>query len=725
MEMMKQFKTGYGIVCRELLVVDVDARNGGVASLQKLLGVVPEVAGAGLIVNTGSGGGSKHYYFKVPPDVALVGKLADYAGLDFKSGAAFVVGAGSMHSSGRAYEIAYGSPDEIDMVPDKLLEMLRVPERHRADLGGKIVDVNDAELAEMLSHVPNNDLDYDEWIKIGMALHHATGGSAFDLWDKWSQQSKKYDDTSMQYKWQSFGRSANPVTLGTLVHYAEEGGYVQPVTFTPNVEFAEQIVWPEPEMRFLGNRALPAPTLPLEKLVGDRLAKALRQIANAKGAPVDYVFSALLTSAAALLSNHVAASPRSGWTEPAILWSMIIGEPSAGKSPAFDAIITIMKSIERDVNEGERKAIDDWEEQDKIHQAIQKKWQKDVDTAIDAGNSPPAKPASSHSEKRPKRSRLVVNDVTVERLAEIVGGQDIGIMQFRDELAGWLEGMSRYTTGGSDRGFWLEAYGARPYRVDRMTREVTVDRLAIGVLGGIQPDRMNSLLLATDDDGLLARLMPIWPDPAPITTDAVDYDDSHIRHILRSLYEFVSGIVFVGKREPIIIPFHEKAFGRLTALRQLLRDVETQEEGLTKSFLGKLSGLTVRVTLVLAYINAVSKGTDFQIKLSETDFEAARSFTIDYVLPMARRSYEAASVSKAERAARKILWLAKTNGWRVLGARQIKRLGRTGMTDDRDIEAALSMLIAADWIKVQASKEKAGGGRPTVKYDVNPRLWSV
>ena len=31
---MGQFKTGYGIACRELLVVDVDARNGGVASMQ-------------------------------------------------------------------------------------------------------------------------------------------------------------------------------------------------------------------------------------------------------------------------------------------------------------------------------------------------------------------------------------------------------------------------------------------------------------------------------------------------------------------------------------------------------------------------------------------------------------------------------------------------------------------------------------------------------------------
>ncbi len=84
-----------------------------------------------------------------------------------------------------------------------------------------------------------------------------------------------------------------------------------------------------------------------------------------------------------------------------------------------------------------------------------------------------------------------------------------------------------------------------------------------------------------------------------------------------------------------------------------------------------------------------------------------------------------ASVSKPERAARKILWLAKTKGWKVFGAREIKRLGRTGLTDDKEIDAALSMLLAADWIKIQPSKEKPAGGRPSTKYQGNSRLWSV
>lgn len=243
MEESGQFATGYGVVTKEMVIVDVDARNGGLAGYAKLIEDIPEISASGLIVETGSGGGSKHVYFKAPAGVSLVSKHADYPGVDFKSGSAYVVGPGSMHASGRRYSVLIGSPSDIDMAPAALLEKLRVPERHRAEFEGYSVDVSHGDLADMLSHISNNDLEYDVWVKIGMAIHHASGGSAYELWDKWSQTSVKYDETSMPSKWHSFGRSANPVTLATLVYYAEQGGWKRPVTFTPDVEFDI----PEPE----------------------------------------------------------------------------------------------------------------------------------------------------------------------------------------------------------------------------------------------------------------------------------------------------------------------------------------------------------------------------------------------------------------------------------------------------------------------------------------------
>jgi len=93
-EQMGHFDTGFGALCSGWLIIDVDAKNGGVDSYQKLLDRIPEISSCGFIVETGSGGGSKHLYFRAPEGCALMQCHNDYQGIDFKS-SGFVVCAGS------------------------------------------------------------------------------------------------------------------------------------------------------------------------------------------------------------------------------------------------------------------------------------------------------------------------------------------------------------------------------------------------------------------------------------------------------------------------------------------------------------------------------------------------------------------------------------------------------------------------------------------------------
>lgn len=233
MEETNQFATGYGVLCKNLIVIDVDARNGGIESYAQLVEDIPEVASAGLIVATGSGNGSKHLYFRSPePPVALLRHLPKYAGLDFQSGSSYVVGPNSLHASGNRYEIVHGSVDEIDTAPAALVAALTKPERHRTEYSGVVMDVSHSDISDMVSYI-NADCDHETWVRIGMAIHHATGGTAFDVWDNWSSQGSKYPDReTLETRWHSFGRSSLPVTIGTLIHYAEENGWKRPVEFT-------------------------------------------------------------------------------------------------------------------------------------------------------------------------------------------------------------------------------------------------------------------------------------------------------------------------------------------------------------------------------------------------------------------------------------------------------------------------------------------------------------
>jgi hypothetical protein len=245
MEMMGQLSTGYGVVVTgTLLVVDVDARNGGIESYSKLLELVPEIAGAGLIVNTGSGGGSKHLYFAAPDGVAMVQSLPQYPGIDFKS-TGYVVGPGSLHASGNYYEAVIGGPSEITPAPAALVDLLKKPDRFRSiDDSGATVDYTLDELRDMVMAIPNTpDVGHETYIRIGMGIHEATNGAdeGKALWKKWAEQSERYGKNAgrsrIDNRWHSFGKAANPVTIGTIKHYAEQAGWCQPVTFTDDTDW--------------------------------------------------------------------------------------------------------------------------------------------------------------------------------------------------------------------------------------------------------------------------------------------------------------------------------------------------------------------------------------------------------------------------------------------------------------------------------------------------------
>ena len=105
--------------------------------------------------------------------------------------------------------------------------------------------------------------------------------------------------------------------------------------------------------------------------------------------------------------------------------------------------------------------------------------------------------------------------MTIESVATLLAtAAPKGLLIVRDELAGWIAGMNAYNDAG--RAFWVEAYGGRPYRVERQKHPepIIIPRLAVAVYGGTQPDRLAPLMREADD-GLLARFLWAWPEPIP------------------------------------------------------------------------------------------------------------------------------------------------------------------------------------------------------------------
>jgi hypothetical protein len=230
----------YGILLDKHLVIDIDPRNGGSESYNQLCRDLDmdfmEISGH--YVKTGGGG--YHIFFNIPDEFPLLSKLDKYPGVDFKT-SGFVVGAGSLHKSGNRYEVVEGYPQDINEAPNKLLALLkRESTLHRINLNNQPIEVDEAELAKMLHVIPSDD--YEDWISVGMGLHHATNGVGLDLWDEWSQKSDKYPGYNhLHRKWLGFGKSHNPRTIGSVYHLAEQHGYIPSVTFEASDAIKRQI----------------------------------------------------------------------------------------------------------------------------------------------------------------------------------------------------------------------------------------------------------------------------------------------------------------------------------------------------------------------------------------------------------------------------------------------------------------------------------------------------
>lgn len=89
------------------------------------------------------------------------------------------------------------------------------------------LDIADDEVDAYLDGYQAQSLEYDEWIRVGAALHHQFRGdvaTGYKRWLDWSAKSDKHDPSMMQVKWRSFGNSTRVVTFASVIHLARASG---------------------------------------------------------------------------------------------------------------------------------------------------------------------------------------------------------------------------------------------------------------------------------------------------------------------------------------------------------------------------------------------------------------------------------------------------------------------------------------------------------------------
>jgi hypothetical protein len=207
---------------------------------------------------------------------------------------------------------------------------------------------------------------------------------------------------------------------------------------------------------------------------------------------VDYMGCSLLWLISVCIGNSIEIEVKRGWNENATLWLSLVGKAGIGKTPSINNIIFPLQKINSREIKNYYKELEKFE----FYDNLSKKEKEEFPEV-----------------SKPIKKQFIANDITLEALVDLHQESDNAVGVFKDELAGWLKDMNKYRAG-SDLEFWLSCWSGKSVSLNRLTRKGSfVEKPFIPVLGGIQPNILNSFYTEENkDNGFMDRMLLSFPD---------------------------------------------------------------------------------------------------------------------------------------------------------------------------------------------------------------------
>ena len=590
--------------------------------------------------------GGTHIFYKMPEGKKVTTRTNVLAkGIDVRGDGGYVVIAPS-----KGYEFvpdqAIGDID-FEEADQAILDLVVKPElEEKAEFKAPIEGLHDldsglVEKIESALSVLDAD-DYDTWRNVGFALHDSNGKQAFQLWCDWSQQSDKYDHQHHTKFWNDCdsrrGQTANNIELEYIFKlatdtknwsYEEDLSDVDFASFnTCNLKNVTQVSSNQPfqlPKEFIEKQPLPIESklLPVEPFNCEMLPTPFIDFAKDVAERMDetspdYVAISLMALTAGLVGARVAVQPKefdSGWTETPTLWAAAVGKPSAKKTPAISEVLSLLKTIQKQFDKKFAEEKKEYDAAVKLKKLEEKEAENKAKKAM-SGKDPKfdkkeiiellAQPEEELVE--PCLRNVVINDATVEALAVRLSTNSCGVLQYRDELTGWLAAMAREDRA-PERAFYLEGFSAKntPYYQERITREnIKLERVVVSILGCIQPSKLlpqlNSRRNGSGDDGLLERFqLAVYPDSKG--AKRVDRSPNKAaRTDAQNAMNKIAEIPEPNNGQPLVYKFSPDAqYSFNQQYERLLKEAETANES-WQAVIGKHATLLAKLALLINLI---------------------------------------------------------------------------------------------------------------------------
>ena len=498
--------------------------------------------------------------------------------------------------------------------------------------------------------------------------------------------------------------------------------------------------WPDPEL-------LQARLLPVKRFRPQLLPPILRRfvddVSDRMQCPPDFIAGPLIVMLGALIGSRCCIRPKQqdNWSEHPNLWGAIIAPPGSLKSPALAQALAPLRSLEARAALQHNEAMVRHE----FDKVIHKLELDQLKNAIKQTKQPATLQHREeiarlmHQPDTPPLRRYRTNDATPEKLAEICAQNPGGVLVDRDELVGLLENCSREGREG-ERAFYLEGWnGSSKFTQDRIGRgHISVERLCISLLGGIQPLRLSTYMRGAaglQNDGLLQRFQLLSYPDSPKNRVLVDRAPdgaaaAAIEHIAKAIADADFAVITrqMGEKCAGKTPYFrfdrnaQSAFNRW--LQRLEVKVLAEDSPFVAEHLAKYRKLVPALALIFCVVELIAKdGKDARCsRVGRAHLSRAVRWA-DYLEYHMRRVYAMARDARLDAAIALQKKITRGQLENPFTERDVYRKGWSLLNDLDSVKSACSELVAAGWL-MRANEPRKQGRAGSPKYEINPKVLS-
>ena len=335
------------------------------------------------------------------------------------------------------------------------------------------------------------------------------------------------------------------------------------------------------------------PSFPLEifpKAIRD-IIEALEEYENYN---VDFTSASFLTVFAAAMGNTWSVRFMTGWVSRPIIYMVLVGSPSCGKTPPLQQAVTPLLKLDGEYDMIYCKEMETY-----------RRWERMS-----------AKQRERHSlpeeMKMPQRKCHVVVDSTVEALIGALRDNPRGVLIYKDEIDSLLSNFNRYNS--SDEGYFLSLFSGTPFKYSRKSNNehIFLANPYCSIIGTTQPGRLGEQFGGKRMmNGFSSRFLKVYPeiDKMPSWNDTAMPDGvlEEWERIIRKVVAATPSTDQEGKATSIELLFSQEAKLRVIQWKDEVNNkvyAETDSDAV-RALCGKLETYLVRFCLVIQIMHGI------------------------------------------------------------------------------------------------------------------------